>query len=133
MPQPYPCHPWLLFAVDSGFDDLIPIRIYPRPLCLTLLTLHFEESFMACDPKLLHDVPLFATMDSDELAVLAGQVELRQFAARQRIFRIGEPGDRAYILLSGAVRVTVADEDNQEIVLQEPGPGDFFGFASMLE
>jgi uncharacterized membrane protein len=103
------------------------------PLCLTLLALHFEEKHMACDPKLLHDVPLFSTMDNDELRILAGQVELRQFPARQRIFRVGDPGDRAYIMLSGAVRVTVFDDDNQEIVLQEPSPGDFFGFASMLE
>ena len=88
---------------------------------------------MACSAEVLRGVPLFSNLDDDELQVLAGQVELRQFAARQRIFRISDPGERAYIVVSGEVRVTVLDEDQQEIVLQEPVRGDYFGFASMLE
>jgi uncharacterized membrane protein len=31
------------------------------------------------------------------------------------------------------VRVTTVDEDQQEVVVNEPAPGEFFGFASMLE
>jgi uncharacterized membrane protein len=31
------------------------------------------------------------------------------------------------------VRVTTIDEDHQEVVVDEPGCGEFFGFASMLE
>ncbi len=34
---------------------------------------------------------------------------------------------------SGMVRVTTVDEDHQEVVLDEPSPGEFFGFASMLD
>jgi CRP-like cAMP-binding protein len=81
----------------------------------------------------LYNVPLFSNLDVDEISVLAGQVELREFAARQRIFRIGDPSDRAYIVIHGDVRVTVLDGDQQEVLLQEPGQGEFFGFASMLE
>jgi len=88
---------------------------------------------MSCDLKVLQQVPLFATMDDDELAVLAAQVELKTFAARQRIYKRGSPADRGYIMVSGAVRVTTVDEDNQEVVLDQPGRGEFFGFASMLE
>jgi len=88
---------------------------------------------MPCTPEILRNIPLFSNMDDDELRVLASQVEPREFAAHQRIFRIGDPGERAFIVLSGEVRVTVLDEDQQEIVLQECAPGDFFGFASMLE
>src|SRR6266567_2571420 len=88
---------------------------------------------MACDPETLRQVPLFALLDDDEIAVLAGQVEIRSFAPRQRIYRIGDEGGRAYIMVSGAVRVTIVDEDHQEVVVDEPGVGEFFGFASMLE
>jgi|SRR5271157_3186217 len=88
---------------------------------------------MACSPEVLRDIPLFSNMDDDELRVLAGQVDLKQFPARQRIFRIGDPAERAYIVVSGSVRVVVIDEDQQEVLLQQPGPGEFFGFASMLE
>jgi len=39
----------------------------------------------------------------------------------------------AYIMLSGIVQVSTVDEDQQEVVVDEPGHGEFFGFASMLE
>jgi CRP/FNR family transcriptional regulator, cyclic AMP receptor protein len=88
---------------------------------------------MACNPEILRQVPLFALLDDEETAVLAGQVEVKQFAARQRIYKIGEPGGRAYVVVSGMVRVTTVDEDHQEVVVDEPSQGEFFGFASMLE
>jgi CRP/FNR family cyclic AMP-dependent transcriptional regulator len=88
---------------------------------------------MACDPETLRQVPLFALLDDDEIAVLAGQVEMKNFAPRQRIYKIGDAGGRAYIMVSGAVRVTTVDEDHQEVLVDEPGVGEFFGFASMLE
>ena len=88
---------------------------------------------MACDGEVLKQVPLFATMDDDELAVLASQVELKTFAPRQRIYKMGAPAERAYVMVAGGVRVTTVDEDNQEVTVDEPGPGEFFGFASMLE
>jgi CRP/FNR family transcriptional regulator, cyclic AMP receptor protein len=88
---------------------------------------------MACNPEILRDIPLFALLDDDEMAVLAGQVELKTFAARQRIYKIADPGGRAYVMVSGKVRVTTIDEDHQEVLVDEPACGEFFGFASMLD
>ncbi|MBZ5706338.1 MAG: DUF1003 domain-containing protein [Acidobacteriia bacterium] len=88
---------------------------------------------MACNPEVLRQVPLFALLDDDETAVLAAQVELKKFIPRQRIWKIGDAGGQAYVMVSGSVRVTTLDEDHQEVVVDEPSPGEFFGFASMLE
>ena len=88
---------------------------------------------MTCDPEMLKGVPLFALLDQEETAVLAAQVELKQFSARERIYKTGQPGGQAYVLLSGSVRVTTVDEDHQEVTVDEPAVGEFFGFASMLE
>lgn len=88
---------------------------------------------MPCSPDVIRDVRLFSLFDEEELAVLASQVELHKFAARQRIYKIGEPSDRAYILVSGAVKVSTIDEDNQLVLLDEPIKGDVIGFASMLD
>jgi CRP/FNR family cyclic AMP-dependent transcriptional regulator len=88
---------------------------------------------MTCSPETLKRVPLFALLDEEETAVLAGQVEVKTFAPRQRIYKIGDPGGRAYVLVSGSVRVTTVDEDHQEVVVDQPSAGEFFGFASMLE
>jgi CRP/FNR family transcriptional regulator, cyclic AMP receptor protein len=88
---------------------------------------------MACDPEILRDVPLFALLDDDETAVLAAQVEIKRFAARERIYKMGEPGGKAYVVVSGSARLTTVDEDHQEVVVDEPANGEFFGFASMLD
>jgi CRP/FNR family cyclic AMP-dependent transcriptional regulator len=88
---------------------------------------------MTCNPEVLKQVPLFALLDDDETALLAGKVELKTFAPRQRIYKMGDPGGRAYVVVSGKAHVTTVDEDQQEVVLDEPTAGDFFGFASMLQ
>jgi CRP/FNR family transcriptional regulator, cyclic AMP receptor protein len=88
---------------------------------------------MPCDPQILRNVPLFALLDEEEAAVLAGQVEIKNFAVRQRIYKMGDPSGRAYILVSGTVRVTIVDDDQQEVVVDQPVAGEFFGFASMLD
>jgi CRP/FNR family cyclic AMP-dependent transcriptional regulator len=88
---------------------------------------------MPCKTEDLRQIPLFALLDDDEIAVLAAQVEIKKFAARQRIYKIGEPGKHAYVMMSGLVRVTTVDHDHQEVLVDEPRHGDFFGFASMLE
>ena len=88
---------------------------------------------MACEVGVLRNVPLFALLDEDELAVLASQVEAKKFAPRQRIYKAGDPGGRAYVMISGSVRVTTTDEDQQEVVVDQPAAGEFFGMASMLD
>jgi uncharacterized membrane protein len=88
---------------------------------------------MPCDPEELRHVPLFELLDEDELQVLAAQVEIKRFAPRQFIFRAGEPGGTGYLMMSGKVRVYATDEDQQEVLVDEPEHGDFFGFASMLQ
>src|SRR5271170_4390786 len=88
---------------------------------------------MACKAEELRQIPLFALLDGEEIAVLAAQVEIKKFAPRQRIYKLGEAGKHAYVMMSGVVRVTTVDQDHQEVLVDEPRDGEFFGFASMLE
>ena len=88
---------------------------------------------MTCKPEVLKSVPLFSLLDDDETAVLATQVELKTFAARERVYKKGDHSGQAYVMISGRVRVSTVDEDQQEVIVDEPNRGDFFGFASMLE
>jgi len=88
---------------------------------------------MACEAHELKHVPLFALLDDEEAAVLASQVEIKKFIPHQRIYKIGNTDGHAYVMFSGKVRVTTVDEDQQEVIVDEPSHGEFFGFASMLE
>src|SRR5947209_20594445 len=46
---------------------------------------------------------------------------------------MGDSSGRAYVVVTGRVSVSTLDEDQQEVVVDEPTHGEFFGFASMLE
>jgi CRP/FNR family transcriptional regulator, cyclic AMP receptor protein len=87
---------------------------------------------MASQPEVLKSVPLFSLLDMDEIEVLAQQVEIKNYAPRERVYKMGDAG-QAYVMLSGRARVTTVDEDQQEVVVDEPSKGEFFGLASMLE
>ena len=88
---------------------------------------------MPCEPEILQQVPLFALLDADETALLAAQVEVKKFVPRQRIYKIGDAGGRAYVMVTGRVRVATIDDDQQDVIVDEPSVGEFFGFASMLD
>ena len=88
---------------------------------------------MSCDAELLTHVPLFSLLDEEERAVLASHVEIKRFDAHERIYRHGDAGKSAYVVIEGRVRVTLIDEDQQEVTLAEPEAGGFFGFASLLD
>ena len=88
---------------------------------------------MPCDPDELRHVPLFELLDDDEARVLAAHVEVARFSSRQRIFKAGDSAEHGYVVMSGKAQVTTTDEDQQEVVVDEPVHGDFFGFASMLQ
>ena len=88
---------------------------------------------MACDAKFLKNIPLFSLLDDDETAVLASQVDLRTFPKHERIYKIGDPTGPAWVVIDGSVRVSVVDEDQQDVTIDEVTAGQFFGFAAMLE
>ena len=79
---------------------------------------------MPCDPEVLKQVPLFSGLDDDEIAVLAGQTEMKSFAPRQRIYKLGDGGGRGYVLFSGAVRIVTIDEADGGLRL---APGQYLG------
>jgi len=88
---------------------------------------------MPCNPDELRHVPLFELLDDEEARVLSAQIEIRYFAPNQHIYKAGEPATHGYIVCSGKASLTAVDDDQQQVVVDEPEHGDFFGFASMLQ
>lgn len=87
---------------------------------------------MACDASVFAEIPIFSLLDADERAILAEHVALKRFGARQRIYKLGDPGQRAYVMVHGKVEVVMLDDDNQEVVIDRPADGEIFGLSSML-
>ena len=80
----------------------------------------------------LREVALFSEMDEQEVAGIRELMDELKFKSGQTIVREGETGNLFHIITEGEVRVTILDADGNSIVLNELGPGGFFGELSML-
>lgn len=80
----------------------------------------------------LREIALFSEMDDQEVAEIRAIMDEMRFKPNQTIIREGELGDLFYVITAGEVQVTIRDADGEDVVLQELGPGGFFGELSML-
>lgn len=62
---------------------------------------------------------------------LARGGQVRSMARNTVFIQEGEKGDSLYVILSGRVKVFVADADGREMVLDFHGPGDYVGEMSL--
>jgi CRP/FNR family cyclic AMP-dependent transcriptional regulator len=88
---------------------------------------------MSADPEILAEVPLFQLLDAEERAALAAKVEPISAPEGKVLFSYGDPGDSLFIVREGEVEIFFKNDTGDRIVLERPGPGDFFGELSLLD
>ena len=81
----------------------------------------------------IRSVPLFASLDDEAAAELRNLLSDRVVAQNTRLFRQGDKGDGMYLIESGRVRISIQDDDQQELTLAELAQGDFFGEMSIID
>ena len=81
--------------------------------------------------EVLRRVPLFARIDPAKLKLLAFTSERLVFPSGSELFRQGDPGDAAYIILDGEADILV-DSSEGEIVVAEVGRHEFVGEVAIL-
>lgn len=67
------------------------------------------------------------SLTETELRALSGQGAIKSFQRHTIIVSEGDETDSLYVILSGRVKVFVADESGKEVVLGTQGPGEYFG------
>jgi uncharacterized membrane protein len=85
------------------------------------------------DVDVLHRVPIFSTLEADDLRELA---ELCRGVSRDDqhlVFRHGDVPDAMYLVCDGKIEISVWTEDNEELVLATLGEGEFFGELGLLD
>ena len=82
--------------------------------------------------SLLRQVELFQGIDTAELQLIAEEMTEQSYDDGEVLFREGDPGDRLFILLSGAMNVYV-ERDGKVISYNRLQAGEFFGEMALIE
>ena len=71
--------------------------------------------------------PPFLGLTEQDIAALSRRAVTRAFPKNTIILNEGDQTDSLYIIVSGRVKVFLANEEGKEIVLDTQGPGEYFG------
>ena len=112
-----------LFAV-GGFLPLLTFMTWAKLRVLDAGASVPEERI-----ELLKSIPLFRPLPLATIEFLAAQLEEREVEPEEPIIRIGQEGDRFYVIGEGRFRVLVGDGEAGVVL----GPGDFFGEIALLK
>lgn len=83
--------------------------------------------------KNLGNVPLFCSLNDEQLGLLCKVGNIKEYNKDFIIFNQGSIGEKFFIVVSGRVKITLLNEDGKEIILSILKGGDFFGEMSILE
>jgi CRP-like cAMP-binding protein len=78
--------------------------------------------------EIIKNVPFFRSLGRDSIDFITEKLKYKQFAGNSIICKIGDPGDRMYIVLSGKVSVSAANGE----VLAFIASGNYFGEMALL-
>jgi len=78
-------------------------------------------------------VPLFAGLSRDHLAMLGDICQEETHPQGARIFSGGDPGDKLYLILDGAVRISHVMEGVGEEALAILESGSYFGEMALID
>jgi CRP/FNR family cyclic AMP-dependent transcriptional regulator len=87
----------------------------------------------ALEPGSFRDMPLFRGLDADQLARVGQRLRRQNFPADAHILSVGQPGEVAYIIRAGTVKVHVEQADGRDVIVALRGPGELVGELSLLD
>lgn len=82
---------------------------------------------------LLRSIPLFDSLNHEELTGLAELLKSQTYSRNDTIFWMHEKGEHLYIIESGIVRISYTDKEGQETDLATLKEGSFFGELSLID
>ncbi len=78
--------------------------------------------------------PLFAGFTDEQFQTLLPLALIQEYAAGDKIVKEGEPGDRFFILIEGALDIVKESEDGESHILASlEKEGDFFGEMAVVD
>lgn len=81
---------------------------------------------------MLASIPLFSGLDARTREVVEQHSALRAVRRNTVVIQKGDESGVLYVVISGRLKVTVADGQGKEVILNTLGPGDYFGELAIL-
>lgn len=82
--------------------------------------------------ELLKHIPLFTGLSDDVLATITAHAAVRAYRKNTIILDRGDETSSLFVVISGKVKIYIADADGKEVMLSEQGPGQYFGELALL-
>ncbi len=83
--------------------------------------------------ELLARVPIFSTLEQDDLQRIAQLAVPRSFQAGEVVFREDDASDTCYVVHTGHTRAVHQHGDGRTLTLATFGPGEIFGELALFE
>lgn len=80
----------------------------------------------------LKNVPIFSSLNPEQLAEVEKHCSTRPYPKNAVIINEGDDTDSLYIIESGHVKVFLSDKSGKEVIINNQGPGEYFGELSIL-
>jgi putative peptide zinc metalloprotease protein len=93
------------------------------------------ESQMSANVRyswLLRGMPIFDELDSRQLDHLAERLESERFNAGEVVVKVGDPGDKFYIVESGEL-IVIQEKNGEMVEISRRGPGEYVGEIALLQ
>lgn len=78
-------------------------------------------------------LPLFAGIGRADLQLLAGRLDRIDLPAGATLIAADQPGEFAYVILAGTLRVHLIGADGNEVTLALLGPGEVVGEMALID
>jgi CRP/FNR family transcriptional regulator, cyclic AMP receptor protein len=83
--------------------------------------------------ELLRSIALFEALGGEDVAGLAQTLDVLRYRPGDVIFRQGDPGAAMYIVERGTVKIHLAGERGEKILLKELSRGEYFGELALFD
>ena len=81
----------------------------------------------------LAGLPLFRGLPEGQLAKLSMHLSSKRYRAGTEIIRVNQPGEIAYIILEGSVKIYLDQPDGTDVILASLGAGEILGEMSLAD
>lgn len=81
----------------------------------------------------LADIPLLSTLSGDQAERLSQRIRWTTYDANELIIDYGEPSTEVRFVVTGRVRILLRTPTGKEVILDELGPGKYFGEMAAID